>query len=358
METKGIHYPAKANSACEGTDRKDSLQPKIENVWNVDNLFNAYLKARKGKRSKLAVFKFEQNLMENLNKLSEELKEGTYKPLEPRKFSIKCNVKTRQIAAPAFRDSVVQHAIYNEVYDTFDRGFIHDSYGCRLGKGNRRASDRLQKFMRQSPSDSYFIQIDMKKFYHSIDHSVLEESIHRKIKDSRLANLIISFCTEPDGKGLNIGFLLSQLKGLIYLDRFDHFVKRKLKVNKYIRYVDDCVLVGLKKEECKDILNRCVDFLKTNLKLSLSKWIISPIRKGINFVGFRTWRSRRFIRKRSLQNFSLSLKKRKLESIQSILSHALDTSSYFLLLNKVRNSRDHRLMNSLPKRFRNDFQIQ
>lgn len=132
-----------------------------------------------------------------------------------------------------------------------------------------------------------------------------------------------------------MGSLLSQLFGMIYLDRFDHYVKRILKIKSYVRYVDDMVFVVRDKAEANRILAEVQAFLADRLCLELSKWRIQPLSKGVNFAGFRTWTDYRLIRKRSLHNFGRKLAKKDIESVSAILAHAMRSSSYRHLLNRV-----------------------
>lgn len=214
--------------------------------------------------------------------------------------------------------------------------------------------------MRNSPSDSYYLQIDIKKYYPSMDHAVLENEIQRKVKDQRIVDLMMKFpkITEhKSGTGMGIGFLLSQLFGMVYLNRFDHWVKRKLKIKHFIRYVDDMVFVGYSKNQCKELLNTLSDYLLNQFSSKLSKWKVQRLTKGINFVGYRTWRTRKFIRKRTLYNFSKALRKGNIDSIQSILAHSLETSSYTYLLNKTWKTLTNDQINKLPERYRHDLLV-
>lgn len=122
---------------------------------------------------------------------------------------------------------------------------------------------------------------------------------------------------------------------MIYLDRFDHYVKRILKVKSYVRYVDDMVFVVRDKAEANRILAEVQAFLADRLCLELSKWRIQPLSKGVNFAGFRTWTDYRLIRKRSLHNFGRKLTKKDIDSVSAILAHAMRTSSYRHLLGRV-----------------------
>ena len=292
------------------------------------------MSARKNKRNKKAIYEFEKNLGMNLASLKAELENFIYKPSEYRTFYV-YEPKQRLIVAPNFRDSVIQHLIYNYIYDLFDRSFIHDSYGCRKLKGTHKASARLQEFMRKHSNDKYYLQLDIRKYYYNINHNILKKLIAKKIKDERIVELIMLFVDTTSDKGLYVGNVLSQLFGLIYLNLLDHYIKRELKIKHYIRYVDDFVLVGLDKSEANCLKVKIEKFLKDNLELELSKFRIAKIKQGCNFVGFRTWQSMKFIRKHTLHNFSRKLKQNKMDSVISILGHAKHSSSYKYLISKL-----------------------
>ena len=277
---------------------------------------------------------FEKNVGAEILALSQEIKNKTYRPSEYREFKI-YEPKERVIVAPTFRDSVVQHTIYNIVYDVFDKKFIHENYGCRKGKGTHKASQKLQNSMRCYSGDEYYVQMDIRKYYYSIDHAVLRDQLTRVIKDVDLVDLVMMFVNTVAKIGLFVGNVLSQLFGLLYLNRLDHYIKRVLKCKHYMRYVDDFVVIGVDFEDAKRIKKAVEDYIWEHLKLKLSKFRIAKIKCGCNFVGFRTWRSKKFIRKRSLKNFRKALKNNKEQSLISILGNASHSSSHRYMLNKI-----------------------
>jgi len=346
-----------AKSANIGTVK--SCLVTLEDIANKENLYEAYCQTRKGKRDKDACFEFERELTQNIDALHKSILSGTYRPSDPHKFVLYCkaNKKYRNIAAPKFKDCVVQHAIYRLIYSSIDRRMIYDSYGCRVGKGTHKAADRCQKYMRQCGGDECYLQIDMKKYYNRMRHDILEESFSRIINDVRVVQLIMEFPKKDSesGIGMNIGNLISQLCGILYLDRFDHYAKRVLKIKRYIRYVDDIVMFGMTKKQANKLLIHLKHSLLNRVGMILSKWKISRVSKGINFVGYRTWRSRRFIRKRSLHTFSKALKKKQYQKIVSILAHTKHTSSYAWLINRVIDAfKFKEFKQNLPKRLYHD----
>lgn len=306
----------------------------FETMFTQDALYKAYLSSRKRKRKKSAVYKFEKDLGANLSRLHQELQDGSYKPRPYKTFYVH-DPKPRLIFAPHFRDVVVQHAMYSILYPIMDKTFCFESFGCRLGKGTHRAADRAQEYLRQSPKDSYILQFDIRKYFYRIDRDILQSLWAKKIKDIRVLELVKTFAEYPNKTGIPIGNLLSQLGALIYLNPLDHYIKRDLKVERYVRYVDDFILFGLSLDTAKQFRDTITLWLSENLNLELSKWIIQSAKRGVNFVGFRTWRKTRFVRKRSMYNFSKSLKNGKLDSVKSSLSHALNTASHRHFLRQI-----------------------
>jgi hypothetical protein len=293
---------------------------------------------------------FARHLAFNLDALHQELHTGTYKPQPYIEFTV-WEPKRRTIYAPAFRDLVVQHAIYRLVYPLFNAGFIDQSFACRVGKGTHAAADYAQAALRASPDDSYLLQLDIRKFFYSIDRGILAGQIARQIKDQRFVAVMMQFAEYGQPKGIPIGNLLSQLYALIYLNPLDHFIKRELKAKRYCRYVDDFVIFGWSRARCVDALEKITAFLQSTLGLVLSRFSLHRVARGVNFVGYRTWRSTRFIRKHSLFTFSKSAKRGQLDSVISILGHARYTASFRHLLTTLKE-KYHDLFSRLPPRCR------
>ena len=152
------------------------LYPKIC-TW--ENLYQAWRKARKGKRGKPAAATFEFNLEANLIALHRELSNKRYQPGSYHSFYIH-EPKRRLISAAPFRDRVVHHALCNVIEPIFERSFIYDSYANRIGKGTHRALDRCQQYSRRF---RYYLQCDVQRFFPSIDHAILRSILVRRIRD-------------------------------------------------------------------------------------------------------------------------------------------------------------------------------
>lgn len=318
----------------------------FESTFSVDSLYQGYLDARRHKRAKRACHQFERRIGAQIQSLHQELMEGVYRPKPYYTFTVR-ETKPRLIHAPAFRDCVVQHAIYCTIYPIFDRTFIDQSFACREGRGTHKAADYAQRALQQSPRGGYTLKLDIRKFFYSIDRGVLRRQIERKIKDRQLVDVMMLFADHGEPVGIPIGNLLSQLYALIYLNPLDHFVKRDLGVKLYCRYVDDFVLFGLGRDSALRIRGKIVEFLRDSLHLELSKSTIAPTSRGLNFVGYRTWASKRFVRKRALYVARRAIRTSDRDALISCLGHARRTHSLRHVL-RLTQSKAPDLYASLP----------
>lgn len=298
----------------------------FDECFTRDSLYKGYIEARRGKRMRRQCYRFDTRAGAVLDWLHRRIHDGSYRARDYHRFIVH-EPKKREICAPWFGDIVVQHAIYRVIRPIFERSFIDQSFACRLGKGTHTASDYAQAALRASSPSSYTLKLDVRKFFYRIDRGILRQLIERKIKDRRLVDVMMLFAELPEPTGIPIGNLLSQTYALIYLNALDHFVKRELKVRLYCRYVDDFILFNLTREQCHDYKARIEAFLRNELRLELSKWTMAKTKQGVNFVGYRTWRSKKFIRKYSLFKFRRAVKCGNLARVTSILGHAKRTHS-------------------------------
>jgi RNA-directed DNA polymerase len=322
----------------------------FERAFTREALLAAFHAAAKHKHARRACFAFERRLGANIDALHAELHSGTYAPRQYYTFMV-YEPKPRTIHAPAFRDCVVQHAIYAVAGPIFDCTFIDQSFACRVGRGTHRAADYAQAALQRSAPGSVTLKLDIRKFFYRIDHAVLQRLLERKVRDRRMVALMMLFAPYGAPVGVPIGNLLSQLFALVYLNPLDQFIKRTLKVREYCRYVDDFVCFGLTPARARECRTEIVAFLRDELHLELSKSTLAPRRRGLNFVGYRTWASRRFIRRRSLFTFRRAVRTGHLTAVVSILGHARRTHSLQHLLRTTKEPA-HALHRQLPQVYR------
>ncbi|MCX6763786.1 MAG: reverse transcriptase/maturase family protein [Candidatus Moranbacteria bacterium] len=253
-------------------------------------------------------------LMDNIFLLHSELLNHTYKHGGYQAFKIN-DPKPRDIHKATVRDRLLHHAIYRKLYPFFDRIFIADSYSCRNNKGTHKAINRFRQFAhivsKNNTKTCWILKCDIRKFFANIDHKVLVSILKEYISDENivwlLENVIESFTlphpllrNEKDinSIGLPLGNLTSQLFVNIYMNKFDQFVKHKLKVKYYIRYADDFVIFSKDRTWLEKQIEIISKFLKDELKLELhpDKVYIKTLNSGVDFLGWVNFSDHRVLR--------------------------------------------------------------
>ncbi len=301
-------------------------------IYDFENLYIAALEAKKSKRFKDEVLKFNSNLEENLIIIQNELIHKTYKVGKYRQFYIN-EPKKRLIMALPFKDRVIQWAIYRNLYPIYDKQFIYDSYGCRVGKGTHKAADRLQYWLRQvdrKQQKYYYLKLDISKYFYRVNHAILLDILRKKIEDKDLmwlleiivnsedvpfglpAGMEADQCSDEErlfDTGMPIGNLTSQLFANVYLNELDQYAKHNLRIHYYIRYMDDIIILSDNKKYLHQVKEEIEIFLKEKLALDLNKkTAIRPISCGIEFVGFRLWPTHRKLKKSGIKKIKKRIK--------------------------------------------------
>lgn len=271
-----------------------------ENI-TLERIFQAWEEFSKGKRHKKDVIEYERHLEDNLFALFDSLYNKSYKHGSYQEFYVR-DPKLRHIHKAVVKDRVVHHLVSKILEQIFDPTFYPHSYSCRINKGSHKAVRAFVKMTRQASFNNscvlFALKGDIKKFFASIDQSVLLEILAKRIKDpeflSLLENIIKSFNDEPSlgplfpTKGMPIGNLTSQLFANIYMDPLDQYIKHILKIKHYIRYADDFVILSSEKNYLEKLIPQISNFLDCKLKLSLhpKKVTIRNYYLGIDFLGY------------------------------------------------------------------------
>jgi len=338
-------------------------------LFSFQNIYRCYLDCRKKKRNTFNALRFEINVEENIVKLEKELKNKTYRPSRSILFAAR-KPKLREIFAADFRDRVVHHILVKEFEKIWEPIFIHDSYACRIDKGTHKAVVRLQGFLRKITSNgnirAYYLQLDIKDFFTSIDKELLFTIIRRKVTDPEVLwlteRILFWDCTTsyvqrgdksllaniPSNKslfgknnlrGLPIGNLTSQFFANIYLNELDQFVKHTLKAHYYLRYVDDFVLLSTDASQLSAWQAQIEEFLFNQLKLRLhpKRRKLLPISNGIDFLGYIIRPKYILVRRRVINNLKAKIRElinypdKLKNSIYSYLGHFRWANSYRLI---------------------------
>jgi retron-type reverse transcriptase len=267
---------------------------RVGNVWegflSFENLYRAWKRAFTSTKSPES-YAFSFHLEKELFTLQEELASQTYIPGDYRYFTIS-DPKKRTISVARFRDRVVHHALVQVLEPIYEKRFIYHSYATRKGKGTHKAIEQARQYLK---NNKWYLKMDISKYFDSIDHSVLKRILQRQIKDTNILDLCARIIAKGgDGQcGLPIGNLTSQFWANVYLDKFDHFIKDRLRVKAYLRYMNDFCLFSSDKQFLKDSLSVITQFLKTELRLEPKPraTLINTSLHGLPFLGARIWPS-------------------------------------------------------------------
>ena len=318
----------------------------------------AYLKAREEERSSLAQLTFETNLEQEISKLSRELYRRTWYPQPLDWFVIK-EPAVREVFAPKFRDRVVSHVLFLMISPIFERYFICDSFSCRTDKGTLVGIERLEHHIRSVTENwekeawslnydirAYFMSINRARLYGIISETLSKnERRHPNAIDYGFADWLLrttilernpldgcvyhgnpalisliqpgkSLRDQAPGVGIPIGDVMNQLCSNIYLNTFDQWVKRELKIRHYVRYVDDGKMLHQDREYLEECRERADEFLRENLRLSLhpNKTVITNLRETVYFLGAAIKPYRRYARNDTVARF-----RRKMREMNSAL---------------------------------------
>lgn len=279
-------------------------------IYDINNLKLANKKARKNKGHQNSIKEFDKNEYQNLLNLSVCLKEKKYKTSKYTTFIIR-EPKERVIyRLPYFPDRITHHAVILVLESIFMSVFTADTYSCIKKRGIHKASKKLTKALEGDRNGTkYCLKIDIKKFYPSIDNSILKKMLRKKFKDNDLLWLLDEIIDST--KGVPIGNYLSQYFANFYLTYFDHWIKEDKKVKYYFRYADDMVFLSDSKEYLHNLLAEIKEYLWVNLRLVLKEnHRVFPVHiNGVDFVGYIHFHTHKLLRNGIKKRFIKMLKK-------------------------------------------------
>ena len=245
------------NSAA--TKRPEERCKNFMHHFSVNNLRQAFRQLDGNKAvgiDKITKKKYRENLEQNLESLADEIHRGGWRPKPSREVLIpKPQGGTRPLAIGCLEDKIVQllgAKILEAIYEPL---FHRHSYGFRPGRNTHQALARLYKVIEQRPDNCVVVEMDIEKFFNSMDHGLLIELIEKKIGDQSflrlirriLRNSILSEKGElvQTERGSPQGAPISPILANIYLHYVldEWFEQNYGKDGEFIRYADDAVFI-------------------------------------------------------------------------------------------------------------------
>jgi len=257
------------------------------------NLYKAHQSCRKGKRWKDSVAIYDIRGLECTLTIQELLTTGKYRLSPYNCFVINERGKKRDIKSIKYRDRVVQKSLMDNILTpTVTKTFIDTNCASLKGKGTdyalKKLRQHLQRQVRKKGTGGYILACDMKGYFDSIPHELLNTYYESIFEDKWLIGLIRHIHRSiPGGIGVPLGNQLSQLDALLALSPLDHIVKEQMHIEGYARYMDDFYLIHEDKEylqECRKQIQAWVE--ERGMRMNPKKTKIVPMRQGIDFLGF------------------------------------------------------------------------
>lgn len=287
-----------------------------DKIYDIDNIRLAHKNAQRGKKHYKEVIDFNNNEEYYIQLIHEMLKDETFMTSEYEIFVKNDKGKTREIyKLPYFPDRVVHHAIMQVLEPIWFKTLINDTYQSIRGRGIHKAKKKIEYHIRKE-QPKYCLQLDIKKFYPSINNEILKTIVRKKIKCDSTLSLLDGIIDSTDG--VPIGNYLSQYLGNLYLTYFDHWAKEELKIPQYYRYCDDLVILDNSKHHLHRVFRQIQAKLHEVLSLTIkgNHQIYLVNKRGVDFLGFRFFFQYTLIRKKISKNFKKAVLKVKHDILQ------------------------------------------
>lgn len=236
-------------------NKKSATMPTFEEIFSFTNLFTSYQKCIKGVKWKNSTQKFRLNVMGNLLQIRNNLLNGTFRTKGFYEFDIIERGKPRHIKSVHISERIVQRCLCDYgLVPVLSKSLIYDNGASLTGKGYDFAVQRIKHFLRSSTPSDYALLFDFSKYFDHIPHDKIFEILKKKNLDEKTMRLCYHFINAFGDVGLGLGSQISQILAVSFPNELDHLIKERLHIHKYVRYMDDGILISSSKEKLHSAL--------------------------------------------------------------------------------------------------------
>ncbi len=275
----------------------------LEIILSPQNLNTAYLAVKKNKGSggidKMEVEELGDYLRNHKHGLIVSILQGKYRPNPVRRVEIpKDGGKKRMLGIPTVVDRVIQQAIFQELSKLYEPQFSDNSYGFRPKRSAHQALERSKQLITEGYH--YAVDMDLEKFFDTVNHSHLIEILSRTVKDGRVLSLIhrylnagvlVGEVVNPSKEGVPQGGPLSPLLSNIMLNELDKELERR--GHKFVRYADDFLIFCKSKRSSERVMRSVTEFIETSLYLKVNHEKSQAVSyRKIRFLGYSFYKTK------------------------------------------------------------------
>ena len=268
----------------------------LEQILSPTNLNRAFKRVRSNRGSggvdKMEVESLKDYLVNNKEKLIQSILDGSYRPNPVRRVEIPKEKGTRKLGIPTVVDRVVQQAIAQVLTPVCEKQFSPNSYGFRPKRSAHQALNQCRNYI--TDGYKYAVDMDLEKFFDTVNQSKLIEVLSRTVKDGRVISLIHKYLNagvvirnkfEETGMGVPAGGPLSPLLSNVMLNELDKELEKR--GHPFVRYADDMVIFCKSKRSAERTLANIVPYIENKLflKVNREKTTTAYISK-IKFLGY------------------------------------------------------------------------
>jgi RNA-directed DNA polymerase len=297
MSSHNIKKPNGGVTMRRVMDQPDPNENLLERVLSRDNVQKAWkrVKANKGVPGidNMSIDDFLEFARAQWDNIRDSLMAGTYQPSPVKRVEIpKPTGGKRPLGIPTVLDRLIQQAMYQVMMPIFDPDFSEFSYGFRPGRSAHDAVRKAREYLREGCRIA--VDMDLSKFFDTVNHDVLMHRVARKIRDKRIlrligkylrAGVVIKGRLQKSREGVPQGGPLSPLLANILLDDLDKELGER--GHKFVRYADDFVILVRTQRAGLRVKESVTRFLERKLKLKVNqdKSRVSST-DNTNFLGF------------------------------------------------------------------------
>lgn len=312
-----------------------------EKAFSKENIKEAILRASKGKRKRIVVMRILLDIDHYVDEIYNMMWSYSFTPSPYTKKTIKdgASGKIRELSKPLFYpDHIIHWCIYLTLYPILVKSLIPKTYSSLKGRGQIYGQRFIKKQLRNKRATKYYLKVDIRKFYPSVNTDKLMIMLERKTKDKKMLNLIHSILKMENG--LPIGMILSQLLANYYLSDIDMTFNSKY----YNRYADDIVIFGSNKRKLHQVRKKLsMELAKKDLVLKDNYQIYKTDLEPLDYMGYRFYRDKVTLRKRIMYRMDKNVTRwDKCHSainacrVTSYMGWIKNTDSYHLYLERIR----------------------